>query len=137
MGGLARRATIEERIKKDADGVLIVDAGDNLTGPAVAPPAKLARARFFMEASRKLGVDAMALGEKDREAGLEEKELSTVHGSAIVTRAGIKIGVFSVDLMAPDADKVFAREAANVRRQGAKLSVALMHGAAIKAKELL
>jgi Cytochrome c554 and c-prime len=72
-GGLGRRATIVDRARVDAGGVVQVDAGDFLPTPAddprdaVAPDAKdVPRWLDLVLASyRRLGVDAVTLGERE------------------------------------------------------------------------
>src|SRR5262252_2810594 len=67
-GGLARRATAVDRARLSARAVVQVDAGD--VAPAaddepglVDPAARAARARLALRAYRRMGVDAVAVGE--------------------------------------------------------------------------
>ena len=74
--------------KKEADGVLFLDAGDELTGPQVLAQQKVPRARLILDVYKALGLDAMAIGEKDREA---EVDLKRLHGGAVVTVWGARV----------------------------------------------
>ena len=84
MGGLARRSTVIDKAKKDADGVILVSAGDDLTGPQVPASQRERRAKLILDAYDLLGLDAMGLGELDRQVGIDLKRVKT---SAMVTRA--------------------------------------------------
>jgi len=84
LGGLARRATVIDRARAEADGVLVVDAGDMLL-PAGAPPGKNGpatkvaspgeverRARMLLAAFARMGIAAFLPGEKDLTVGPEK-----------------------------------------------------------------
>ena len=86
-GGLARRATIVDRARIDAGGVIQVDAGDFSPLPtdeprdAVAPtPKDVPRwLDLVLKGYRRLGVDAVTLGERELapvRAGLDPKRLA-------------------------------------------------------------
>jgi hypothetical protein len=124
------------KVKAEADGVLFVDAGDDLTGPQVLAPQRVPRARLIVDVYQALGLDALGAGEKDREVHVDEGKL---RGGAMVTRAGVRVGVLSADLDAapPPTATVLAKQAAALSRKGAKLVVALLHGGVAKAKALL
>ncbi len=69
-GGLARRATLVDRARLWARAVVQVDAGDVAPSaedePALADgAAREARARLALRAYRRMGVDAVAVGERD------------------------------------------------------------------------
>ncbi|MSP60877.1 MAG: hypothetical protein EXR72_11140 [Myxococcales bacterium] len=115
--------------------MLVVSAGDDLSGPTVIPEQKRLRAQLVVDAHQAMGCDAMCLGEQDLGTGVD---LRKVRGRTLVDRAGVRIGVFSLDC---DTDKrpqeTLRRQAAALRREGAKLVVALLHGGNQRAKELL
>lgn len=134
MGGLARRATIIDSVKKDADGVILVSAGDDLTGPQVPSAQRVRRAKLILDAYEQLGLDAMGLGELDRQAGVD---LARVKTSAMVTRAGVRVGLFSADLDTPAGAQSAIREAKKARAAGAQLVVGLLHGPSFRIKDLL
>lgn len=125
-----------EEAKRDADGVLLVDAGDSLTGPQVLAAQKAPRARLILDTYRELGVEAMALGEKDRDAGVD---LAPVRTGALVTRAGVRFGVLALDLEAHPGTRLeeVGAQAAALRKRGAQLVVALVHGGMQMVKGLL
>ena len=127
LGGLARRSFIVEKLRQDADGVLAVDAGDDLCGPPVPAGQHEIRGRLILDAMKAIGVEAWQTGEHDREANIPLQEIP---GHAVVTRAGVKIGIFSRDLDAPVkvVEVAPSVEAAALRNQGAELVVALFHG---------
>jgi len=73
-GGLARRATSVDRVRLAASALVQVDAGD--VAPAaeddpalVDAAAREARARLALRAYRRMGVDAIAVGERDLALG--------------------------------------------------------------------
>ncbi|HEV3031115.1 MAG TPA: multiheme c-type cytochrome [Polyangia bacterium] len=135
-GGLARRATIVDRARVAAGGVVQVDAGDFLPLPtdeprdAVAPAPKDAPRwlDLVLAGYRRLGVDAVTLGERELgsvHAGLDPKRLakrlaaahvpvvlanltdrkhaSVFPASAIVDAGGVKVGVLGVTELPADA----------------------------------
>jgi 2',3'-cyclic-nucleotide 2'-phosphodiesterase (5'-nucleotidase family) len=130
LGGLARRATVVDRARGEADGVLVVDAGDMLV-PALfhadnlAPPApgeNERRARLILAAYRRMGIDAVLPAERDLALGPEQlKKLfksmaipaiasNLVDGKGrplfardrIVTVAGLPVGIFGVVAAQPE-----------------------------------
>ena len=124
LGGLVRRATVIDQARADADGVLIVDAGDMLL-PATfhhatlqpPEPSEVARrARLILAAYARMGVHAVLPAERDLVVGPAKlKRLLTSLGvravasnlfdavghpvfdrDRIVTIAGVAIGIFGV-----------------------------------------
>jgi len=87
LGGLARKASYIQKHKAELDGALVVDAGDLLTpaGPGMlkgvtAREDIAARAAFLAGAEAAIGLDAVAVGERDLALGLRElKRLATAH----------------------------------------------------------
>jgi hypothetical protein len=74
-GGLARRATLVDQARLQADAIVQVDAGNLLPvaadGGEVADPAALSlRARMVLAAYRRMGVDAVIPGERELSLGL-------------------------------------------------------------------
>jgi len=123
-GGLARRATLIDRARAEADGVLVVDAGDMLL-PAVfhsdrlRPPEPTEverRARLLLDSYARMGVAAMLPAERDLGIGLTRlRRLLQASGvpvvasnlvdgqgrplfdrDRLVTIAGVPIGIFGV-----------------------------------------
>ena len=91
----------------------------------------------MLAAYRQMGLDAMAIGERDTEAKVD---VTHVPGEALVTRAGIRVGVFAADMsdVQPDAlAKLIAGRVERLRKRGAKLVVALLHGADASAQKVL
>jgi hypothetical protein len=114
--------------------VLVVSAGDDLWGPTVPFGQRRLRARAILDGYARLGVDAMGAGEMDRVAG---DGLINIKGRALVERAGIRVGVFAHDLEAEPKPEALRREAAALRKQGARLVVALLHGGMARARDAL
>jgi Cytochrome c554 and c-prime len=92
VGGLARRATLVDRARLDAAAVVQVDAGDFLPLPAdeprdVAAPGPKDFARWIdlvLKAYRRLGVDAVTLGERELASGLDPRRLAAKLAAAHV-----------------------------------------------------
>jgi len=130
LGGLARRATVADRARAEADGVLMVDAGDLLL-PQVfhsdrlrPPPAGEweRRARLLLTAYRRMGVTAVLPAERDLGLGPEKlknllkstgvpavaSNLVDQEGQALFDRdrlvvvAGIPVGIFGVVAPLPE-----------------------------------
>ena len=124
LGGLARRATVVDRARGEADAVLLFDAGDMLL-PELFHSDKLRpapagewerRARLILGSYRRMGVTAVLPAERD--LGIGPQELKKLLKSAgvpavasnlvdaqgrplfdrdqLITVAGIPIGVFGV-----------------------------------------
>jgi hypothetical protein len=120
-GGLARVATWVDRARLSAPAVVLVDAGDvapsaqdepSLVGPA----ARAARARLALRAYRRMGLDAITVGERDLALGgadwralCSEAKVPVVAANVVggdgralfpagrVVRAGeVTVGVFGV-----------------------------------------
>jgi 2',3'-cyclic-nucleotide 2'-phosphodiesterase (5'-nucleotidase family) len=134
LGGLARRAAEMERIRREVDGVVSVDAGDLFLPWVEAPKGKKAvvereverRARVIAEAYGRMGMSAVTPGEADLELGRERlarlldeakvpgvsANLTDLEGKAVfeasrvVDVAGVKVGIFGVT--AADAAKARA-----------------------------
>ncbi|MGA9350471.1 MAG: hypothetical protein WBW48_16945 [Anaerolineae bacterium] len=69
---MARRATLIKQERAQAEHVLLLDAGDSLTGDM--DPARRTQGQTSVEAMNLMGYDAMALGEEDLALGLEVLE---------------------------------------------------------------
>jgi len=69
---VARRATLIKRERAQAEHLLLLDAGDSLTGDM--DPAQRTQGQTSVEAMNLLGYEAMTLGEKDLALGLEVLE---------------------------------------------------------------
>jgi cytochrome c554/c'-like protein len=119
--------------------VLVVDAGDELSGPTVPPAQRRLRAHLILDVFDRFGVQAMALGERDHEAGPDlGLALAHIPQRARTRVAGIETGAFALDLdAAPDGAAALRREAAAAKRSGAELVVALLHGGLDKARQAL
>jgi hypothetical protein len=111
--------------------VVFVSAGDDLDGPQVPATQRKLRGKLILDAYTKMGIDAMDLGEKDHVAGVD---VTHVPGRALFDRAGVRLGVFSVDL---DQSQDLRGPAEALRKQGAKLVVALVHGGLPRTREIL
>ena len=121
-------------LRREADGVLVVDAGDSLDGGTVPAAQRPMRGRFLLEAYAALGMDAMGVGERERSSGVD---LGRIRTRALVTRGGIPIGVFALDLdQTNDPAAALRASAAALRRKGARLVVALVHGGMPRAREI-
>src|SRR3569833_2862081 len=130
LGGLARRATVIDRARGEADGVLVVDAGDMLL-PELFHADKLRpapagererRARLILSSYRRMGVTAVLPAERDLGVGPEKlKQLLKSIGvpavasnlvdqqghplfdrDRLVTLAGISVGIFGVVAPLPE-----------------------------------
>ena len=120
-----------KKLRGEADAVVFVSAGDDLDGPQVPPQQKKLRAGLILDAYKEMGIEAMDLGEKDHVVGVD---VTRVRGKALVDRAGLKLGVFSLDL---DASQDLRTPAESLRKQGANLVVALVHGGLPRVRETL
>jgi hypothetical protein len=120
-----------KKLRGEADLVAFVSAGDDLDGPQVPQPQKKLRAKLILDAYGKMGIDAMDLGEKDHVAGVD---IAHVRGQNVIDRQGVKLGVFSIDL---DTSQDLRGPADALRKDGAKLVVALVHGGLPRVRELL
>lgn len=93
MGGVARRATIinEERTKGGA--ILVLDAGDSLSGDR--DPAKRTQGETSVAAMNMMGYDGMALGPQDLALGLgvvkrrvAQADFAVLSANAVVSATG-------------------------------------------------
>jgi len=141
LGGLARRAIVVDRARAEADGVLLVDAGDMLL-PQVFHSEKLRpapagewerRARLILSAYRRMGVTAVLPAERDLGLGPDKlknllkstgvpavaSNLVDQQGRPLLARdrlvvvAGIPVGIFGV--VAPLAEDAAAWKTWRVR----------------------
>ena len=141
LGGIARRATVIDRARAEADATLVLDAGDvfiprgiNLVGNRVPDPGEIERrARLLAGAYGRIGTTALLPGERDLALGLPLLRrlakkagipllASNVYGrdgkrlfdaDKIVDAAGVKIGVFGV-AMVPAPDDTAASKTAGI-----------------------
>ncbi|SKB34806.1 5'-nucleotidase [Parapedobacter luteus] len=68
LGGVARRATLVERIRREQRNVLLLDAGDTVQG---TPYFNLFEGRVELELMSKMGYDASTLGNHEFDNGLD------------------------------------------------------------------
>jgi 5'-nucleotidase / UDP-sugar diphosphatase len=68
LGGVARRAALIEKIRKEAKNVLLVDSGDLVIGTAMST---VFRGAPDIDAMSLMGYDALALGNHDFDFGLD------------------------------------------------------------------
>jgi len=141
LGGIARRATVIDRARAEADATLVLDAGDvfiprgiNLVGNRVPDPGEIERrARLLAGAYGRIGTTALLPGERDLALGLPLLRrlakkagipllASNLYGrdgkrlfdaDKIVDAAGVKIGVFGVT-MVPAPDDTAASKTAGI-----------------------
>lgn len=102
-GGLSRRATVVDRIRVAGTPVVQLDAGDLLSGAADAeiPDAPVPRARrtpMVLTGMGRMGVDVVALGERELELGNERLK------AALKTA---KLSVVSTNLLGKGAERPF------------------------------
>lgn len=121
-------------MKKAADGVLVIGAGDDLSGIKVLPGQHKARARLILAAYERMGMVVMGTGEHDAEAGLDLRHLPR---QAMVERAGLRVGVYALDLTRPQEAAQLRERAHALRHKGADLVVAILHGETERAEALL
>ena len=161
-GGLARRATLVDRARLFAPAVVQVDAGDLAPAaedsPALADVAvRVEQARLLLRAYRRMGVDAIAAGERDLALGVvrwralcEEAKVPVVVANLIgadgrplfaptrVIHAGqVPVGVFGLfevtgwtpppGVTVTDASAAARAAVAALRAQGARVVVGLFH----------
>ncbi|HVY40431.1 MAG TPA: multiheme c-type cytochrome [Polyangia bacterium] len=102
-GGLARRATAVDRLRLSAPALVQVDAGD-LAPAAEDDPglvdgaAREARARLALRAYRRMGVDAITVGERDLALGAAKWR-------ALCEEA--KVPIVAANIVGPDGQPVF------------------------------
>lgn len=68
FGGVARRMSLIEKVRNEADHVLLVDSGDLLVGTAMS---SVFRGRPDITAMNSMGYDALAVGNHDFDFGIE------------------------------------------------------------------
>src|SRR5262249_49117993 len=113
-GGLSRRASVIDSTRHETSRVVLVDAG-NFTGPleATGPP----RGLFLVEMAKKLGYDAITIGDADARLGIDllrplaaDPAIHVVSAnlrdhstgkllfapSATVMKSGVRVGVTAV-----------------------------------------
>ncbi|HVT06234.1 MAG TPA: multiheme c-type cytochrome [Polyangia bacterium] len=102
-GGLARRATLVDRARLSANALVQVDAGD--IAPAaeddpglVDAAGREAQARLALRAYRRMGVDAITVGERDLALG-------AVKWRALCEEA--KVPVVAANVVGPDGQLLF------------------------------
>jgi 5'-nucleotidase len=96
VGGVARRATKINEARAANQFVLLLDAGDSLTGDQL--PAKSTQGRTSVEIMNRLGYDALTLGPQDLLLGLEalrqrtdEARFALLSANALATETGAHI----------------------------------------------
>ena len=76
LGGVARRASLIEKIRKEGNPVLLLDAGDIFQG---TPYFNFYGGELEMKLMSKLGYDAATIGNHDFDAGIDGLEKQLVH----------------------------------------------------------
>lgn len=76
LGGVARRASLIENIRKEGNPVLLLDAGDIFQG---TPYFNFFDGELEMKLMSKLGYDAATIGNHDFDAGIDGLEKQLVH----------------------------------------------------------
>lgn len=130
LGGLARRASEIDRARADADGLIVVDAGDLFLPTAAVPPGWLPpdpgevarRGRLLVTGLARSGLTAFTPGERDLAIGLptlrrllREAKIPAVSANLVdragrplfdadrlVAVAGLKVGLFGVSKPLPE-----------------------------------
>jgi hypothetical protein len=153
LGGLTRRATLVDRARIEADGILHVDVGDLTPPPPPVPDGMLPpdpkeverRTRLLLEAYARMGVDAWTPGETDLRLGPRRlaalaaaAKLPTVLGNVVdrhgkplfpptrvVFAAELKIGLFGVFEPGPDGPPWGPKEGLQVTDAGAAARAAV------------
>ncbi len=117
LGGVAKRATLIQRIREEQKNVLLLDAGDIFQG---TPYFNFFGGELEMKLMSQLGYDAATIGNHDFDAGVEGLEKQLVHANfpllvtnydfsdtamngktrpyKIFRKGGLKIGVFGVGI---------------------------------------
>jgi len=117
MGGVSRRATLIERIRKAEDHVLLFDCGDIFQG---TPYFNFFGGELEMKLMSKLGYDAATLGNHDFDAGIDGLHKQLPHANfpflmsnydfsdtimndstkpyQVFVKNGIRIGVFGIGI---------------------------------------
>ncbi|HEY6475620.1 MAG TPA: hypothetical protein VI456_03510, partial [Polyangia bacterium] len=145
LGGLARRAAVIARARAEADGVVVVDAGD-LFAPQGTMAETERQARLLAAGVGRAGIDAFTPGDGDLAIGLARlKKLTTANAIPVVSAnlygrdgerlfpadrlvdaAGTRIGIFGVtapptaaDANRWRADGIVVRDPADAARETA------------------
>jgi 2',3'-cyclic-nucleotide 2'-phosphodiesterase (5'-nucleotidase family) len=100
LGGLARRATIVRRARAEADGTVVVDAGD-LFLPEGTPAETDRQARLLAGGLGAVGLDAFTPGEGDLAIGVPRLKKVT---------AAFKLPIVSANLYGRDGERLFAAD---------------------------
>lgn len=117
MGGVARRAAIIEKIRKEESNVLLLDAGDIFQG---TPYFNMYGGELEMKVMSKMGYDAATLGNHDFDNGIEGLMAQMPHMNfpflnanytfvdtplenkiaeyKIFKKGGIKVGIFGIGI---------------------------------------
>src|ERR1700690_430684 len=92
-GGLARRATLVDRVKLEGGAVVQVDAGDLLAGAdddfSGSPYSRELRTHIVLASYDRLGVNAVTLGERDLELGREGRRAALRSSEISVVAANV------------------------------------------------
>src|SRR5450432_2686951 len=161
-GGLARRATLVDQARLQADTVVQVDAGNLLPvasdAEGAAPASLSLRAHMILTAYRRMGMDAVVPGQRELALGvvalkalLAETKLHML--AANVLAGGHRVGIFGVvDLsgdaaaslprwgfVISDAGQAARAAAAALRARGAQFLIAVVHAdrGGARAREIL
>jgi hypothetical protein len=101
-GGLARRATLVDQARLQADTVVQVDGGNLLPAASdaeVAAPASLSlRAHMILTAYRRMGVDAVVPGQRELALGV---------GALKAVLAETKLHMLAANVVASDGERLF------------------------------
>lgn len=117
LGGVAARAALVQRIRKEEEHILLLDAGDIFQG---TPYFNLYKGEPEIKAMSMLGYDAATMGNHDFDAGVDGFALQLPHANfpilvanydfrdtalegkiqpyKIFTKGGIKIGIFGLGI---------------------------------------
>lgn len=146
-GGLPRAAAALAKLREADPRLVFIDAGDTLFASARPPPRALApqarlKARYLAEADALLGAAARVLGARDLALGpafaaetafgvpLLDAGGAPVPGARaglLVRAAGdVPVGIFAAGL-GENPEKTIAARAADLRAQGARIVVLVLH----------
>jgi len=117
LGGVARRAALIDRIRREERNVLLLDAGDMLQG---TPYFNLFNGKLEMELMSKMGYDAATFGNHEFDNGISELDYALSYANfpfltanydfsdtilqgktkryAIFRKQGVRIGVFGLGI---------------------------------------
>ena len=145
-GGLPRGVALVEKLRKEDPALLFVDAGDLLFENASPPSKQLLTQRqmkaqvlaqgdaLLHAAARAVGQRDLALGPKflvDTAAGVPLLDAGFapapgVRATLLADAGGVQVGLFAAGFE-PDVPRVIAARARELRDQGARLVVLLLH----------